>query len=139
MGIAKSQFNNILGGIFKTGNTIKLFSTVPDEETEAGGVVVPGSQAYTIQDGDFTVGDGVVTSRKNMLMYLCETDGGHGIANGFGVYGDGGLLYFGRFTNPMDIKYNSVPTIKRYDSSKREGVQITMVSKEITEASASAE
>lgn len=141
MGIAKGQFNSILTDIFTAGNVIKLYSTMPDEETESGGVTIANSQAvYEIQDGDFSVSGGIVTSVKNMLLYLCETAGGDGSAAGFGVFSSGGeLLYFGSFTEPMSIGYNTVPTIKRYSAEKGEGVRVTMVSKEITEASASSE
>lgn len=139
MGIAKNQFNSILSTIFTAGNKIKLYSTVPDEETETGGVLITGDSYsdYEIQSGDFTIGNGVVSSAKNMLMYLCEEEAGHGTARGFGVFNPGGaLLYFGTFTTPMYIDYNTVPTIKKYSSSKGEGVRITMTS---TEVSATAE
>lgn len=140
MGIAKSQFNSILDNIFTAGNVIKLYSTVPNEDTEQGGVFVSGAKTYTILEGDFTVSSGTVQSAKNMLMYLCETTGGDGTAAGFGVFSaTGALLYFGTFNTPMSIAYNTVPTIKKYDSSKGEGVRITMSSKEVAEASASAE
>lgn len=136
MGIAKSQFSNILNGIFKAGNTIELYSTVPDEATESGGVKISGGsyQSYKIQDGDFSVSNGVATSKKNMLLYLCEDSLGH-VARGFGIFSGGSLLYFGSFKTPMPIGYNTVPTIKKYNGAG-EGVQITMTS---TEISASAE
>ena len=131
MGIAKSQFNEILKGIFKAGNIIKLYSTVPDEQTEAGGQII--GQSYQIQNGDFTTGEGSAQSAKNMMMYLCETQGGDGTADGFGVFSSGGaLLYFGSFTTPMTISYNTVPTIKRYNGSD-EGVRITMTSTDVSE------
>lgn len=136
MGIAKSQFTNILGGIFKQGNTIKLYSTMPDEETETGGVIIGGSystdKTYTIGSSDFTTGDGTAQSAKNMMMYLCETTGGDGTAVGFGVFNGTTLLYFGRFSTPMTIGYNTVPTIKRYDEAKGEGVKITMTSTDVS-------
>lgn len=138
MGIARRQFDNILSGIFTEGNTIRLFSTVPSETTESGGVNM--GQTYKIQAGDFNVSNGVVTSAKNMMFYLCETTGGDGTAKGFGVYqGSGGaMLYFGSFKTPMEVGYNTVPTIKKYDASKGEGVRITMTSTEV-EATAVAE
>lgn len=137
MGIAKSQFNKILQGIFTAGNTIDLFTTMPNASTESGYVKVSGSgyTPYTIESGDFTVSAGEVTSAKNMMMYLCETEGGHGTAVGFGVFSGSSLLYFGEFTTPMNISYNTVPTIKRYNGSG-EGVRVTMTS---TEVSATAE
>ena len=64
MGIAKSQFNEILKGIFKEGNIIKLYSTVPDEQTEEGGQII--GQSYKIQSGDFSTGEGSAQSNKNM-------------------------------------------------------------------------
>ena len=135
MGIARRHFDNILNGIFTEGNTIKLFSKVPDEQTESGGVNI-NHTPYKIQSGDFSVASGVVTSAKNMMFYLCETTGGDGTATGFGVYGtSGSMLYFGSFKEPMEIGYNTVPTIKKYDASKGEGVRITMTSTEV-EASA---
>lgn len=138
MGIAKNQFSNILAEIFTAGNKIKLFSTVPDEETESGGVLITGSSYsdYEIQSGDFSILNGVVSSAKNMLMYLCEEEAGHGTARGFGVFKGGTMLYFGTFSTPMPIGYNTVPTIKKYNSSMGEGVRITMTS---TEVSATAE
>lgn len=137
MGIAKSQFNNILGNIFTAGNTIQLFSTMPNEN-ETGMVKISGASyaPYIIKSGDFSVNSGVVESKKNMMFYLCEESAGHGTAVGFGVYNSSGsLLYFGEFTDTMPITYNSVPTIKRYNGAG-EGIRITMTS---TEATASAE
>ena len=136
MGIARKQFDSILSGIFTEGNTIRLFSTVPSETTETGGVNI--GQSYKIQSGDFIVSSGVVTSAKNMLFYLCETTGGDGTARGFGVYNGSSMLYFGSFKEPIEIGYNTVPTIKKYDASKGEGVRITMTSTEV-EATAVAE
>ena len=130
MGIARRQFDNILNGIFTEGNLIRLYSTVPDEQTESGGVTI-NHEPYKIQAGDFSVASGVVTSAKNMMFYLCETTGGDGIANGFGVYNGSSMLYFGSFKEPMTIGYNTVPTIKKYDASKGEGVRITMTSTEV--------
>ena len=129
MGIAKSQFNKILGNVFKTGNTIDLFSTMPDASTESGAVKISGSgyKSYTIKEGDFNVSAGAVQSSANMKFYLCETTGGHGVAKGFGVYSGSQLLYFGEFTTPMTIEYNTVPTIKKYNGSG-EGIRITMSS-----------
>ena len=135
MGIAKGQFNEILNGIFKAGNTIKLYSSMPDEETEAGGVIIGGNNTtkiYKIDSGDFTTGNGTAQSAKNMMMYLCETQGGDGTAVGFGVFGGTNLLYFGQFSTPMNIDYNTVPTIKRYDEAKGEGVKITMTSTDVS-------
>lgn len=133
MGIARSQFNNILGGIFTAGKTIKLYSNVPSEETETGGSFISGTgyEDYEIKSGDFTIGDGVVTSARNMMMYLCESTGGHGTAKGFGVYSGSTMLYFGSFTTPMEIGYNTVPTIKKYNGAG-EGIKITMTSTEVS-------
>ena len=138
MGIAKGLFNNILNTVFKEGNTIELFSTMPNPSTEQGYVKISGDgyKAYKIKSGDFSVSTGSAESRENMMFYLCETTGGHGTAAGFGVFGSDGLLYFGEFKNPMTIGYNTVPTIKKFNASKNEGVRITMTS---TEAAASAE
>lgn len=74
-----------------------------------------------------------------MLMYLCENEEGHGTAEGFGVYRGTSLLYFGKFKEPMQIGYNNVPTIKKYNGSD-EGIHITLTSIEVTdEIAASAE
>ena len=134
MGIAKSLFNGILNNIFSAGNTIHLFSTVPDEDTEAGGVRVSGASylGYTIGNGDFSVSNGTATSAKNMMLYLCEESGGHGTARGFGVYSGNNLYYFGEFSDPVSIGYNTVPTIKKYNASKGEGIKITMTSTEVS-------
>ena len=139
MGIAKSQFAQILTNIFKSGNTIHLFKTMPDPVTEAGGVKVSGTgyTGYTIKDGDFSVSGSQATSAKNMLMYLCEATGGHGIATGFGIYDGGSLLYFGEFEEPMTIGYNTVPTIKRYNGAG-EGVRVTLTSVESSGEAAAA-
>lgn len=138
MGIAKRQFDGILSGIFTEGNTIKLYSKVPDEKTEAGGVLISHTP-YKIQAGDFSVASGVVTSAKNMMFYLCENQGGDGTATGFGVFQGttSTMLYFGSFKEPMTIGYNTVPTIKKYNGSG-EGVRITMTSTEV-EATATSE
>ena len=130
MGIAKAQFNNILSNIFKSGNIIRLFKTMPDASTETGGEVVGSS--YTIQSGDFTVSGGQAYSVKNMPIYLCETSGGDGIAVGFGVYYASTLYYFGEFSEPMTISYNTYPTIKKYDSAKGEGIKVTLTSTDIS-------
>lgn len=150
MGIAKDQFDSILSEIFKKGNTIELYREVPDEITEQGGEKISekagtGSyKPYEIQTGDFTVSKGVVTSARNMMLYLCEdynNNTGHGTAKGFGVYNGYKMLYFGKFVDgngvekPMEIGYNTVPTIKKYNGSD-EGVHITMTS---TNVSATAE
>lgn len=135
MGIAKSQFENILSNIFKAGNTIKLYSTMPSESTESGGVLIGSGTAdktYTIQSGDFTCAGGTAQSAKNMMMYLCETTGGDGTAVGFGVFSGSTLLYFGQFSTAMYVDYNTVPTIKRYDATKGEGVLITMTSTDVS-------
>lgn len=129
MGIAKAQFNSILSSIFGAGKTIKLFSTMPDETTEVG--AVPIGQSYTLQSGDFTANGNVVSSARNMMMYLCETSGGDGIAVGFGVYSGSTLLYFGEFSSPMTISYNTVPTIKKYNGSN-EGVKVTLTSTDVS-------
>lgn len=129
MGIAKAQFNSILSNIFKSGNTIRLFSAMPDEDTETGGVTV--GQSYTIQSGDFTVSSGQATSTKNMMIYLCETSGGDGTAVGFGIYSGSTLLYFGAFSSAMAIGYNTVPTIKKYNGAG-EGVKVTLTSVDVS-------
>lgn len=138
MGITKGQFNSILSTIFTTGNKIELFSTMPNPSTETGYVKVSGTgyTPWTIRSGDFTVSSGSVQSAANMMFYLCESTGGHGTAKGFGVFNGTTLLYFGEFSNPMTIAYNSVPTIKKYNASAGEGIRITMTS---TEAAATAE
>ena len=137
MGIAKSQFNNILSDIFKSGNKIELFSTMPNASTESGAVKISGSgyKSYTIKDGDFNITAGAVQSSANMKFYLCETTGGHGTAKGFGVYSGSQLLYFGEFSSPMSIEYNTVPTIKKYNQSAGEGIRITMTSIEASSVS----
>lgn len=137
MGIAKAKFAQILGDVFAEGNVIHLFSTVPDEETESGGVRISGTgyMGYEIQAGDFNVSGNNVKSAKNLMFYLCESEDGHGTATGFGVYQDSSLLYFGTFREPMPITYNTVPTIKRYNGAG-EGVSVTLTS---TEVSATAE
>lgn len=129
MGIAKSQFSEILKGIFTAGNTIMLYSTMPNESTETGGVTM--GQSYKILEGDFTCTSGTAKSSKNMMMYLCETSGGDGTAVGFGVFNGSALLYFGEFSTPMNVGYNTVPTIKRYDGAG-EGVMITMTSTDVS-------
>ena len=138
MAIAKTLFNGILRDIFKEGNTIELFSIMPDEDTESGYTKISGIgyTPYTIRSGDFSVTNGEATSSRNILLYLCDTAGGHGTARGFGVFGSSGLLYFGEFEAPISIGYNTVPTIKKYDSAKQEGIKVTVTS---TEASATAE
>ena len=139
MGIAKSQFNNILNDIFKVGNKIDLFSTMPNASTESGAVKISGAgyESHIIESGDFSVNSGSVQSSSNMMFYLCENQVGHGVAKGFGVYSkdDNQLLYFGEFETPMTIAYNTIPTIKRYNGSG-EGIKITMTS---TEAAVAAE
>lgn len=138
MGIAKAKFAQILGDVFAEGNRIELFATVPDETTESGGVKISGTgyAAYEIKSGDFNVSGNTVTSAKNMMFYLCESEDGHGTAYGFGVYSGNSLLYFGSFREPMPITYNTVPTIKKYNESLKEGVKVTLTS---TEVSATAE
>lgn len=132
MGIAKAQFKSILSNIFKVGNTIKLFSSMPDETTETGGATI--GQSYTIQSGDFTISsDGSEAySTRNMMIYLCETSGGDGRAYGFGIYSGSSMLYFGEFSESMPISYNSVPTIKKYDASIGEGVKVTLTSTDVS-------
>ena len=132
MGIARAQFNDILGSIFTAGNTIQLFSTVPSEATESGGVTISSIPAYRIQEGDFSCAGGVVTSAKNIMLCLYENSSPV-TCRGFGVFGTSGMLYFGSFTSPIEIGYNDVPAIKRYNDSKGEGIRITITS---TEASA---
>lgn len=134
MGIARNQFENILAGIFRAGNTIELFKEVPDEFTEQGGVLMSGTsyEPYTIRSGDFSVDGGEVTSVSNMMLFLCEADGGLGTAKGFGVFNGSTMLYFGEFNPHMPVGYNSVPTIKKYNAAKGEGIHITMTSTNVT-------
>lgn len=132
MGIARAQFNDILASIFTEGNTIKLFSNVPSEVDETGGVVISGVDTYTIKEGDFNCYGGVVTSAKNIMLCLYENETSVS-CEGFGVFGSSGMLYFGSFTTPITIGYNDVPAIKRYNEEKGEGIRITITS---TEASA---
>lgn len=136
MGIAKATFNQILGSIFREGNTIKLYTKTPDETTEMGGVLLDGTGVvpYEIKDGDFTVNSGEAKSAKNMMFYLYEGTGAS--CDGFGVFDGSGLLYFGKFENPITLEYNDVPAIKKYDVSKGEGIKVTMNS---TEASVTTE
>ena len=132
MGIARAQFNDILASIFTAGNTIRLYSTVPSEADETGGVFISGVPAYNIQEGDFSCYGGVVTSAKNIMLCLYENETSVE-CKGFGVFGSSGMLYFGSFTTPITIGYNDVPAIKRYNETKGEGIRITITS---TEASA---
>ena len=148
MGIAKSQFTGILQKIFAPTESgasrwIGLYKTVPDESTEAGGVEFSregGYERYQVKSGDFTVSSDTVTSKKNMMLFLCEKyPDGLGTARGFGIFesaSGGSPIYFGAFTTPMDVGYNTVPTIKAYDQSRGEGVYITLTS---TNVSATAE
>ena len=134
MGIAKGQFNSILSGIFTEGNIIKLYTKTPTEGVETNGILLSGTSVknYEIQSGDFTVSNGEVTSRQNMMLFLYE---GEAVScDGFGVFdGKGTMLYFGAFDNgPMVLEYNDVPAIKKYNSSKGEGVRITMQSTEVS-------
>lgn len=134
MGITKAQFNNILGNIFTEGNTIKLFTKTPTEEIETDGALLPtgnGVVDYEIKDGDFDIKAGEVTSAKNIMFYLYE--GEDATCDGFGVFKGGTLLYFGKFENPIDLSYNDVPAIKKYNEEKQEGIKVTMTS---TKASA---
>lgn len=134
MGIAKAQFNGILSGIFTAGNTIKLYTTVPDETTETGGNVLSGTgvSPYKIQEGDFSVSGGAAQSAKNIMLYLYE--GKTVTANGFGIWSPSNeLLYFGAFESPIELNYNDVPAIKKYNGSG-EGIRVTITS---TEASVS--
>lgn len=135
MGIAKAQFNDILGNIFTEGNTIKLYTKTPTEGVETDGSLLSGTgvETYTISSGDFTVSNGEVTSAKNIMLYLYE--GAGATCDGFGVFksNTNTLLYFGKFTDPITLDYNDVPAIKKYNSSSGEGIKITITS---TEASA---
>lgn len=134
MGIAKAQFNAILSTIFAPGNVIKLYTKTPTEGVETDGVVLTGTgvQDYKIQDADFTVSNGEVISKQNMMFYLYEGDTVE--CDGFGVYDTKGtMLYFGKFDNgPLTLDHNDVPAIKKYNSSTGEGVKITMQSTEVS-------
>lgn len=136
MGIAKAQFNDILGTIFKEGNTIKLYTKTPTEGVETDGTLLTGNGVvdYVIKSGDFTVSGGEATSAKHMMLYLYE--GSTAECDGFGVFKNGNLLYFGKFEIPITLDYNDVPAIKKYNSDKGEGIKITITS---TEASATTE
>ena len=133
MGIAKVQFQNILGSIFKEGNTIKLYKQTPTEDIETDGELLVGTGVvpYTIKSGDFNVVNGEVTSAKHLMLYLYE--GEDTTCDGFGVFDNNTMLYFGKFKDPIDLSYNDVPAIKKYNSEKSEGIKITITS---TEASA---
>lgn len=133
MGITKAQFNNILGSIFTEGNTVKLYTKTPTEGVETDGVLLTGAGVvdYAIKNDDFSVAAGEVTSAKNLMLYLYE--GEDVTCDGFGVFKGGNLLYFGKFENPIELSYNDVPAIKKYNELKSEGIKITMTS---TEASA---
>lgn len=122
MGISPALLSGILGQVFVKGNVIKLLN--------ASGTAI--GESYTIQDGDFSVNSGVATSAKNMMIYLCEKTGGDGTATKFGVYKGTTLYYDGEFTTPMTIGYNTVPTIKKYNASKGEGIQVTMTSTDVS-------
>lgn len=136
MGIAKAQFNDILGTIFTAGNVIKLYTKTPTEGVETDGVLLTGKGVidYAIKSGDFTVSGGEATSAKHMMLYLYE--GSTAECDGFGVFKDGNLLYFGKFEIPITLDYNDVPAIKMYNAGKGEGIKITITS---TEASATTE
>mgnify|MGYP006988384032 CR=1 FL=1 len=133
MAIAKALFNGILTDVFKVGNKIDLFSVMPTEGNESGYTKISGTgyESYEIQSGDFNVSGGVATSNRNMMLYLCDDQSGHGVATGFGVFSGNSLLYYGEFQKPMTISYNSVPTIKKYDLRKNEGVRVAVTSTEV--------
>lgn len=134
MAIAKHLFNNILEQAFGAGNTLFLYATVPDEETETGGVplIVTGSEEYKIKEGDFLIKGGTCTSKRNILLYLCNSQPGvSAVATGFGIKDtNGNLVYFGSFTNPITVERNTVPTIKVYNESQGEGIKVTITSSE---------
>lgn len=142
MAITKFQRNEMLKSIFAKYNDIELFTVMPAEDeygNETAGTKLEGAgyTPYSIREGDFLVEDGVVTSNTNIMLYLCDTDDtSYSVdVEGFGVYtnGTGKLLYYGKFNNPMTIKYNSVPTIKKYDEFKNggEGIKITLTSSDL--------
>lgn len=134
MGIAKAQFSTILNSIFATGNYIKLYTKTPTEGIETDGTLLTGTgvQNYEIKSTDFTVSNGEVVSAQNMMFYLYEGETAH--CDGFGVFSrTGELLYFGKFDNgPLEIEYNDVPAIKKYNSGTGEGIKITMQSTEVS-------
>lgn len=134
MGIAKAQFSTILNNIFATGNYIKLYTSTPTEGVETDGTLLTGTgvQNYEIKSTDFTVSNGEVVSAQNMMFYLYEGETVR--CDGFGVFSrTGELLYFGKFDNgPLEIEYNDVPAIKKYNSSTGEGIKITMQSTEVS-------
>lgn len=133
MGIAKSQFNNILNNIFAPGNVIRLYTKTPTEGVETDGTILTGTGVvdYAIQSADFSVSNGEVVSGQNMMFYLYEGDTVE--CDGFGVYDNNELLYFGTFDNgPLTLEYNDVPAIKKYNPSTGEGIKITMQSTEVS-------
>ena len=132
MAIAKNVINGILSTIFAKGNYIALFSVMPTPSNESAYTEISGTgySRYEIKDNEFSIYNGEATSNKNMLLYLCDSTGGHGTAKGFGVFGEGKLLYYGEFKEEMPITYNTVPVIKKYSESKEEGVKVTVTSTE---------
>lgn len=142
MGIAKAQFNDVLATIFDAGNTIRLYTKTPTEGVETDGTLLTGTgvMPYEIKSGDFSISQGQVTSARNIMLYLYE--GSPVTCDGFGVFKGNtttNLLYFGKFTKegvdtPIDLNFNDVPAIKKYNSTNGEGIKITITS---TEASAS--
>lgn len=141
MGIAKHMFDGIMDEIFTAGRVVRLYKTLPDEETEEGGELLTHDSVadYMITADDFTVADGTVTSNRTMMLYLYE--GETTTCEGFGVFKKNStydpetektsytfdLLYFGGFNTPLELDYNDVPAIKKYNSEKGEGIKITMV------------
>ena len=122
MGLSSALLSDILGKVFVANNTIRL--------TNASGSYI--GESYKIQSGDFSVSSGQASSARNMMIYLCEKTGGDGTATGFAVLNGTNVYYTGEFSTPMTIGYNTVPTIKKYDASKGEGILVTMTSTDVS-------
>lgn len=133
MGIASSKFSNILREVFAEDNTIRL-CTDATNESMAKNTVISAIPAYTIKSSDFSVSGSTARSNNNMLLGLYEGESDI-IVGGFCVYEGGTLVYFGTLkdTNgqPMVVGYNTVPTIKKYNSAKKEGIYVELNSEEI--------
>lgn len=151
MAFVRDRFTAMLKGVFAAGNIIELFTVMPEDDSGTDGTRLSGAEytPYKITADDFKIDDAVLESDRNIMLYLCDTENKNYevTAVGFGVYTSDGtgrgkdLLYYGRFENPMKIGYNTVPTIKKYSATKREGIKITVTNNEepLEEVNASAE
>lgn len=151
MAFVRDRFTQMLKGVFSAGHIIELFTVMPPNDSGADGTRLSGAEytPYKITDDDFKIEDAVLESARNIMLYLCDTeDKNYEVtAVGFGVYTSNSLgrgdklLYYGQFENPMKIGYNTVPTIKKYSASKREGIKITVTNNEepLEDLNASAE